>query len=147
HARAHGGAQHIAAMGVSPALALAVISVESAGDSRAVSRGGAHGLMQLMPATAARFGVTDAFDPAANIQGGVALLDHLMERYGDDPLLVLAAYNAGEGAVSAHGGVPPFPETRDYIPKVLSAYRVARGLCITPPLMLSDGCVFAASGG
>lgn len=132
---------------VSPAFALAVIAVESAGDSGAVSRAGAQGLMQLMPATAERFGVSDAFDPASNIKGGVALLDHLMERYGDDPLLVLAAYNAGEGAVRDHGGVPPYTETRNYIPRVLSAYRVARGLCVTPPMMLSDGCVFAGTEG
>ncbi|MEM6726877.1 MAG: lytic transglycosylase domain-containing protein [Pseudomonadota bacterium] len=131
---------------VSPALALAVISVESAGDARAVSRAGAQGLMQLMPDTAARFGVTDAFDASDNIGGGIALLDHLMARYDEDPLLVLAAYNAGEGAVRDHGGVPPFGETRNYIPKVLAAYRIARGLCITPPLMLSDGCVFAQEG-
>ncbi|MEO1797868.1 MAG: lytic transglycosylase domain-containing protein, partial [Pseudomonadota bacterium] len=128
---------------VSPALVLAVISVESSGDAQAISRAGAQGLMQLMPATADRFGVTDAFDPVDNIKGGVALLDHLMETYGEDPILVLAAYNAGEGAVRDHGGVPPYAETRDYIPKVLSAFRVARGLCLTPPLMLSDGCVFA----
>ena len=132
---------------VSPALALAVISVESGGDAAAVSRAGAQGLMQLMPDTAERFGVSDAFDAADNIKGGVAVLDHLMQKYDDDPLLVLAAYNAGEGAVRDHKGVPPYPETRDYVPKVLAAYTVARGLCITPPLLLSDGCVFAGAGG
>lgn len=132
---------------VSPALVLAVISVESSGKPDAVSRAGAQGLMQLMPETAERFGVTNAMDPSENIAGGVALLDHLMERYGEDPLLVLAAYNAGEGAVRDHGGVPPYPETRNYIPKVLAAYIVARGLCVTPPLTLADGCVFAEAGG
>ncbi|MEL7298888.1 MAG: lytic transglycosylase domain-containing protein [Pseudomonadota bacterium] len=132
---------------VSPALVLAVISVESAGDVDAVSRAGAQGLMQLMPATADRFGVTDAFDAADNIKGGVALLDYLMGLYDDDPLLVLAAYNAGEGAVRDHGGVPPYPETRNYIPRVLAAYDVARGLCQTPPLLLTDGCVFARGEG
>ena len=132
---------------MSPALALAVISVESSGDAAAVSSAGAQGLMQLMPDTAARFGVTDAMDPIDNIKGGVAVLDHLMARYDDDPLLVLAAYNAGEGAVRDHGGVPPYTETRNYIPKVLAAYTVARGLCVTPPLMLSDGCVFTGPSG
>ncbi|MEM8592162.1 MAG: lytic transglycosylase domain-containing protein, partial [Pseudomonadota bacterium] len=132
---------------VSPALVLAVISVESGGRADAVSRAGAKGLMQLMDDTANRFGVSDVFSPADNIRGGVAVLDHLMEQYSEYPLLVLAAYNAGEGAVRDHGGVPPYTETRNYIPKVLSAYRVARGLCVTPPLMLSDGCVFAGAGG
>lgn len=148
-ADAHGTALLGATVGtrVSPAFALAVIAVESAGDPSAVSRAGAQGLMQLMPATAERFGVGDVFDPNANIKGGVALLDHLMERYGDDPLLVLAAYNAGEGAVRDHGGIPPYTETRNYIPRVLSAYRIARGLCVTPPMMLSDGCVFAGAEG
>ena len=132
---------------VSPAWALAVIAVESSGDPKAVSRAGAQGLMQLMPDTAERFGVTDAMDASDNIKGGVAVLDHLMGLYDDDPLLVLAAYNAGEGAVRDHTGVPPYTETRNYIPRVLAAYQVARGLCITPPLLLSDGCVFAGGSG
>lgn len=129
---------------VSPALALAVIYVESSGNPSAVSPAGAQGLMQLVPATAARFEVANALDAADNIKGGIRFLDTLMSKYNDDPIVVLAAYNAGEGAVRDHGGVPPFPETRLYVPKVLNAYKVARGLCITPPLLLSDGCVFAA---
>ena len=128
---------------VSPALVLAVISVESAGRADAVSSAGATGLMQLMPATAARFGVSDATDPDQNIRGGVAYLDWLMGEFGGDPLLVLAGYNAGEGAVRQNNGVPPYAETRDYVPKVLAAWSVARGLCLTPPELLSDGCVFA----
>lgn len=128
---------------VSPALALAVIAVESGGDVTAESSKGAQGLMQLIPATAERFGVADSTDPAQNIAGGVAYLDWLMKEFGRDPVLVLAAYNAGEGAVRSHGGVPPFPETRDYVPKVLAAWTVARGLCLTPPELVSDGCVFA----
>lgn len=127
---------------VSPALALAVIAVESGGAPDAVSSAGAQGLMQLMPDTAARFGVGDALEPSANIKGGIAYLDWLMGEFGGDPLLVLAGYNAGEGAVREHGGVPPYPETRGYVPKVLAAYQAASGLCITPPLLLSDGCVF-----
>jgi len=127
---------------VSPALVLAVISVESAGRVDAVSSAGAQGLMQLMPATAARFGVKDSLHPAQNISGGVKYLNWLMEEFGNDPILVLAGYNAGEGAVRKHGGVPPYAETRDYVPKVLAAFQVARALCATPPDLVSDGCVF-----
>ena len=129
---------------VSPALVLAVIAVESAGRSDAVSSAGAQGLMQLMPATAARFGVMDSFKATQNIQGGVKYLDWLMQEFNGDPMLVLAGYNAGEGNVRTHSGVPPFAETRDYVPKVLAAFQVARGLCRTPPELISDGCVFVA---
>lgn len=129
---------------VSPALVLAVISVESAGKADAVSSAGAQGLMQLMPGTADRFGVEDALEAADNISGGVAYLNWLMKKFDGDPILVLAGYNAGEGSVQTHGGVPPFAETRDYVPKVLAAFQVARGLCQTPPELISDGCVFAA---
>lgn len=128
---------------VSPALVLAVISVESSGNPGAVSTAGATGLMQLMPATAERFGVEDVLSARQNIQGGVRYLDWLMEKFDGDPIMVLAGYNAGEGSVAKHEGVPPFPETRDYVPKVLSAFQVARGLCLTPPELVSDGCVFA----
>lgn len=131
---------------VSPALVLAVISVESAGRADAVSSAGAQGLMQLIPATATRFGVGDAADPSQNIAGGVAYLDWLMQEFEHDPLMVLAAYNSGENAVKGNGGVPPFAETRDYVPKVLAAWAVARGLCVTPPELVTDGCVFAVKG-
>lgn len=127
---------------VSPAFVLAVIGIESAGRPEAVSSAGAQGLMQLIPATAERFGVTDATDPVQNIKGGVAYLDWLMEQFDRDPLMVLAAYNAGEGAVRANDGVPPYSETRDYVPKVLAAWQVAQGLCLTPPELVSDPCVF-----
>ncbi len=129
---------------VSPALVLAVITVESAGKPDAVSGAGAQGLMQLMPDTATRFGVTDSLAPTQNILGGVKYLDWLMEEFDHDPILVLAGYNAGEGSVRKHAGVPPFPETRDYVPRVLAAFQVAKGLCKTPPELISDGCVFAA---
>jgi len=134
---------------VSPALVLAVISIESAGQPAAVSRAGAVGLMQLIPATADRFGVTDSTDPAQNIRGGVAYLDWLLDEFDNDPLMVLAAYNSGEGAVRRNQGVPPFAETRDYVPKVLAAWRVAQGLCLSPPLLVTDPCVFrrGAAGG
>jgi hypothetical protein len=134
---------------VSPALALAVIGIESGGRADAVSGAGAVGLMQLIPATAKRFGVTDSTDPVQNIKGGVAYLDWLMKEFDGDPLMVLAAYNAGEGAVKKNGGVPPYAETRAYVPKVLAAWQVAQGLCQTPPELVSDPCVFKviAAGG
>lgn len=127
---------------VSPALVLAVIAVESGGRADAVSGAGAEGLMQLMPATATRFGVTNSFAAPQNISGGVRYLDWLLKRFDRDPILALAGYNAGENSITAHDGVPPFAETRDYVPKVLVAYAVARDMCLTPPVLLSDGCVF-----
>lgn len=143
-AESHAPAILLATVGtrVSPALALAVISVESGGLADAVSSANAQGLMQLIPATAERFGVTDPFDTGQNITGGVRYLHWLMERFDNDVVLVLAGYNAGEGAVDRNGGVPPFAETRDYVPKVLAAWQVARGLCATVPELPSDPCVF-----
>jgi hypothetical protein len=134
---------------VSPALVLAVIGIESAGKASAVSSAGAVGLMQLIPATAERFGVSDSSDPVQNIKGGVAYLDWLLNEFDNDPLMVLAAYNSGEGAVKANDGVPPYAETRDYVPKVLAAWTVAQGLCLSPPQLVTDPCVFKviASGG
>jgi len=128
---------------ISPALALAVMGVESGGQPDALSPAGAQGLMQLIPATAQRFGVKDASDPAENIRGGVAYLDWLMKQFDNDPVLVLAAYNAGENALRSNDGVPAYAETRAYVPKVLAAWTVARALCLTPPELVSDGCVFA----
>lgn len=127
---------------VSPALVLAVIAVESSGRTDALSTAGAAGLMQLMPDTATRFGVKDRLAPDQSISGGVKYLDWLMGEFGSDPILVLAGYNAGEGAVKSHKGVPPYAETRDYVPKVLAAFQVASALCQTPPELISDGCVF-----
>lgn len=143
-AQAHGPAILRATVGteVSPALVLAVIAVESAGRGNAVSHAGAEGLMQLIPATAARFGVEDSFDATQNIRGGVAYLDWLIRHFDRDVVLALAGYNAGEGAVRRNDGVPPFAETRDYVPKVLAAWSVARGLCVTPPELPTDPCVF-----
>lgn len=127
---------------VSPALVLAVIAVESLGDTEAESSAGAQGLMQLIPATAERFGVADVYDPDQNIAGGVAYLDWLMGEFDRDPVLVLAGYNAGEGAVRGANGVPDYPETRDYVPRVMATWMLARALCVTPPELVSDGCVF-----
>jgi hypothetical protein len=127
---------------VSPAFVLAVIGVESSGRPAAISNAGAVGLMQLVPETAKRFNVTDSTDAQQNINGGTAYLDWLLKEFKRDPLLALAGYNAGENAVKKHGGVPPFPETRAYVPKVVAAWQVARALCMTPPIYVTDGCVF-----
>lgn len=147
-ARAHGTdiLRHTVGTDVSPALVLALISIESAGKSDAVSSAGATGLMQLMPATAERFGVTDRSVPSQNIAGGVAYLAWLLNHFENDPILALAGYNAGEGAVRDNNGVPPYAETRAYVPKVLAAWTVARALCQTPPELVTDGCVFSVGG-
>ena len=101
-----------------PQLIHSVIRVESNYDPYAVSPKGALGLMQLIPATARRFGVRDVFNPADNIQGGAKYLRYLLELYNGDYPLALAAYNAGEGAVAKYGGVPPYAETREYLVRV-----------------------------
>ena len=147
-ASAHGRRILIETVGtsVSPALVLAVISVESAGRTDAVSSAGATGLMQLMPDTATRFGVDDSTNAAQNIKGGVAYLEWLLDHFDNDPLLALAGYNAGEGNVRRYEGVPPFSETRAYVPKVLAAWQVAKGLCQTPPELITDACVFNVNG-
>lgn len=99
----------------------AVIQAESAYRADARSPVGASGLMQLMPATAKRFGVRDIWDPEQNIRGGVAYLRFLLERFDGDIPLVLAAYNAGEGAVAKHGNrIPPYPETHEYVRRVMA---------------------------
>jgi soluble lytic murein transglycosylase-like protein len=106
-------------------LLRAVIVVESGFNSRAVSKRGAVGLMQLMPATATRFGVSDLFDPRQNVHAGARYLKFLIDRFGQDLRLALAAYNAGEEAVARNGGqIPPFSETMAYVPRVLKIYRM-----------------------
>ena len=100
---------------VSPQLIHSVIKVESNYNAHAISSKGALGLMQLIPSTARRFGVSDAFNPVQNIQGGARYLRYLLDLYNEDYPLALAAYNAGEGAVARYGGVPPFAETRNYV--------------------------------
>jgi hypothetical protein len=113
--------------GVSAALIEAVIRVESGFRPRAVSRKGARGLMQLMPETAARFQVTNAFDPEQNILGGTRYLAWLLDLFGNDVPLACAAYNAGEKAVLRFGGIPPYPETQDYVRRITHLLRRARG--------------------
>jgi len=121
------GGKDLAAMAIAaarrhsldPDLVQAVVAVESGFRPDAVSPKGAQGLMQLMPYTARALGVKDTFDPAANLDGGTRYLRALIKRYGGDVTRALAAYNAGEGAVARHGGVPPYPETLAYVRKVL----------------------------
>jgi soluble lytic murein transglycosylase-like protein len=108
---------------VDPQLVHAIIKVESEYDPKAVSRKGAMGLMQLIPKTAQRFGVENPFNPKENIEGGVSYLKHLLDLYGGDLSLSLAAYNAGEGAVQRFSGIPSFAETRDYVQKVTNIYQ------------------------
>jgi soluble lytic murein transglycosylase-like protein len=105
-----------------PALVKAVVRAESNFEPAAVSRAGARGLMQLMPATAAELGVEDAFDAEQNLQGGTRYLRAMLDRYGDWRH-ALAAYNAGPDAVDRHAGIPPYPETREYVERVLHYYR------------------------
>ena len=116
---------------VEPSLLRAVIVVESAFDPAAVSSRGARGLMQLMPATARAYGAKDVDDPAQNVSAGARYLRDLIDRYENDLELVLAAYNAGETAVERHGRrIPPFAETRDYVPRVLRVYNSLRELSV-----------------
>lgn len=108
--------------GTSFELVKAVIHVESGFNPNAVSRAGALGLMQIMPYNLNDFGVLDPFDPRDNVMGGTRYLKQLMEKYNSDLTLSLAAYNAGPGAVDKYRDIPPFPETEDYVQRVLKYY-------------------------
>lgn len=111
--------------GIDPNLVLAVIKAESAFNPSALSGKNAQGLMQLIPETAARFGVRDSWDPVQNIKGGTAYLHWLLRHFEGKVDLVLAAYNAGEGAVERYHGIPPFQETQNYVKQILSWYSKA----------------------
>ena len=115
--------QAAAKEGIDASLLKAVATAESGLDARAVSGAGAKGVMQLMDGTARELGVTNVFDPAQNIAAGAKYLKQMLSRYGGDVTRALAAYNAGPGAVDAHGGVPPFAETQAYVTKILGAVR------------------------
>ncbi|AKH22026.1 transglycosylase SLT domain-containing protein [Sedimenticola thiotaurini] len=123
------------AYGLDPELVLSVIWAESNFNPRAHSVKDARGLMQLIPDTARRFGVTDSWDPAQNLHGGMAYLQWLMQRFDGDVPLVLAAYNAGENAVDAYQGIPPYPETRNYVKRISRHYPKLRHPVIDSPVV------------
>ncbi|MCL4135147.1 UNVERIFIED_CONTAM: hypothetical protein GTU68_030192 [Idotea baltica] len=106
-------------------LIKAIAQVESCFDQNAVSRVGAQGVMQLMPATAKELGVVDSFNAVQNIDGGAAYMAKMLKRFDQNHKLALAAYNAGPGAVEKHNGIPPYPETQKYVEKVLKLYTLA----------------------
>ena len=116
-----------------PALIKSVMHAESAFDPRALSRMGASGLMQLMPGTARRYGVTRIFDPQQNVMAGSRYLRDLLTQFDGDMRLALAGYNAGENAVVKYGGIPPYAETRKYVRKVLDLYKSYRQHCDNTP--------------
>lgn len=109
-----------------PMLIKSVMHAESAFNPDAVSRKGASGLMQLMPGTARRYGVSSIFDPRQNVMGGARYLSYLLDRFDGDLELALAGYNAGENAVDRNGGIPPYAETQHYVKKVMDLYRQYR---------------------
>jgi soluble lytic murein transglycosylase-like protein len=114
------GASHES--GVPPGLIHAIVMAESAGNPSAISVAGAQGLMQLMPGTSATCGIANPFDPTQNVQCGTGYLHSLLHRYHNNVTLAVAAYNAGPGAVDRYHGIPPYPETRAYVVRVLNAY-------------------------
>jgi soluble lytic murein transglycosylase-like protein len=112
--------------GVDSDFIQSVIRHESAGNANAVSRTGARGLMQLMPATALQLGVKDSFSPEQNVHGGTQYLKELLERYNGDAVKALAAYNAGPAAVDRYKGVPPYSETRQYVRRIVHDYNKSK---------------------
>lgn len=106
--------------GVDPQLFESLVAAESSFNPRVTSKAGAMGLSQLMPGTARALGVRDPFDPEQNLRGGAKYLAQMMAKFGGDPKLALAAYNAGPGAVERHGGIPPYRETRAYVERIMN---------------------------
>ncbi len=124
--------------GVDPALVHAIVKVESDFNPYALSRKGAMGLMQLMPQTAVDMNVTNTFNPRDNIDGGVRYLRYLIDRYEGNLALALAAYNSGETAVKKWGTIPPFPETQNYVQRILGLYN-GTGISFTPQYTIYVG--------
>jgi soluble lytic murein transglycosylase-like protein len=118
--------------GVDPRFIHAVIKQESRYNPKAVSGVGAQGLMQMMPATAKRFGLKDPFDAAANVEAGTKYLKFLLKRFNGDVSLALAGYNAGEGSVDKYKGVPPYSETQNYVKKISATYGKSYHPVLTP---------------
>jgi soluble lytic murein transglycosylase-like protein len=114
--------------GVETSLLDALVQTESNFNPAAVSRKRAVGLTQLMPDTARGLGVTDPFDPSQNLQGGAKYLSQMIKRFDGDLTKAVAAYNAGPGAVSRHGGIPPYKETQNYVDRVMTLYRAKKGV-------------------
>jgi soluble lytic murein transglycosylase-like protein len=133
------GAQH----DIDVELLASIVHAESDGRTKAVSRTGAQGLMQLMPATARNMGVKDSFEPEQNINGGTAYLDALLTRYHDNLALALAAYNAGPAAVDKYRGIPPYRETRAYVARVMTEFK-RRKLQVSQPHPIQRGSDSAA---
>ena len=131
---------------VDASLVSAVIRAESNYAAHALSRKGARGLMQLMPATAQRLDVRRPYDPASNVRGGVRYLRELLERFDHKPELVLAAYNAGENAVESYGGVPPYRETVGYVKRILSWWKpaIARSASLAAAPASGEAAITAA---
>lgn len=137
--------KHAPKYGVDVDLAMAVIAVESGFNPKATSRKKAQGLMQLLPDTQARFHVKDAYDPEQNIKGGLSYLRWLIGHFKGDVELVTAAYNAGENAVQRHKGIPPYPETRDYVKRVAHYYKKKHHEVRQKSAMRESDAVSAAS--
>jgi hypothetical protein len=132
--------------GVDAELITSVIAVESNFDPKAVSRKNARGLMQLLPETAARLGVRDIFDPQENIDAGTRYLKELLQKYNNDLVLTLAAYNAGPDNVQKYGNVPPFNETISYVKRVKRTYEKSKASASAPNAAAPNGAAPSGAG-
>jgi soluble lytic murein transglycosylase len=146
-------ARHSSLQNLDPKLVRALIQIESGYNDRALSNKGAMGLMQLVPDTANDLAVRNPYDPEENVRGGTTYLRRLLDRFSGSLELALAAYNAGPGAVERHGGVPPYPETRDYVRRILSLYngretpvQALETVRFTPPSALGASGAGGAAG-